>query len=138
MHGFLILGSVVLCVTGSEALYADMGHFGTAPDPLRLVLRSSSRRCCSNYFGQGALLLRARRRRSVENPFFGLAPDWFLYPMVAIATAAAVIASQALISGAFSLAQQAIQLGFCAAHDDRAHVRRGERADLRARDQLRS
>jgi KUP system potassium uptake protein len=110
MHGFLILGSVVLCVTGSEALYADMGHFGRRPIRIAwyvLVFPA----LLANYFGQGALLL-ARGNEVVENPFFGLAPSWFLYPLVAIATAAAVIASQALISGAFSLAQQAIQLGF--------------------------
>ncbi|MBZ0090466.1 MAG: KUP/HAK/KT family potassium transporter, partial [Thermoanaerobaculia bacterium] len=110
VHGFLILGSVVLCVTGAEALYADMGHFGRRPIraawffvafPALLV----------NYFGQGALLL-AEGDGAIENPFFQLAPDWALYPMVVIATLAAVIASQALISGAYSLAQQAIQLGF--------------------------
>lgn len=110
LHGFLILGSVVLCVTGSEALYADMGHFGRRPIRVAwFVLVFPA--LLANYFGQGALLL-ARGDEVVENPFFGLAPDWFLYPLVAIATAAAVIASQALISGAFSLAQQAIQLGF--------------------------
>ncbi len=110
MHGFLILGSVVLCVTGSEALYADMGHFGRRPIRFAwfwLVFPA----LLANYFGQGALLL-ARGQDVVENPFYGLAPQWFLYPLVVIATLAAVIASQALISGAFSLAQQAIQLGF--------------------------
>ena len=110
LHGFLILGAVVLCVTGSEALYADMGHFGRRPIRVAwfwLVFPA----LLANYFGQGALLL-ARGQEVVANPFYGLAPDWFLYPLVAIATAAAVIASQALISGAFSLAQQAIQLGF--------------------------
>jgi len=110
MHGFLILGSVVLCVTGSEALYADMGHFGRRPIRLAwfwLVFPA----LLANYFGQGALLL-ARGQEVVANPFYGLAPQWFLYPLVVIATCAAVIASQALISGAFSLAQQAIQLGF--------------------------
>jgi KUP system potassium uptake protein len=109
--GFLVLGAVFLCVTGSEALYADMGHLGRTPIraawfgvafPALLI----------NYFGQGALLL-ARGGAAVENPFFELAPDLLLYPAVLIATLAAVIASQALISGAFSLAQQAIQLGFC-------------------------
>ena len=110
LHGFLILGSVVLCVTGSEALYADMGHFGRRPIRFAwfwLVFPA----LLANYFGQGALLL-ARGQEVVENPFYGLAPAWFLYPLVVIATLAAVIASQALISGAFSLAQQAIQLGF--------------------------
>lgn len=110
LHGFLILGSVVLCVTGSEALYADMGHFGRRPIRFAwfwLVFPA----LLANYFGQGALLL-ARGQEVVENPFYALAPQWFLYPLVVIATLAAVIASQALISGAFSLAQQAIQLGF--------------------------
>ena len=110
MHGFLILGAVVLCVTGSEALYADMGHFGRRPIRIAwfwLVFPA----LLANYFGQGALLL-SRGQEVVENPFYGLAPEWFLYPLVVIATLAAVIASQALISGAFSLAQQAIQLGF--------------------------
>ena len=110
MHGFLILGAVVLCVTGSEALYADMGHFGRRPIRFAwfwIVFPA----LLANYFGQGALLL-ARGQEVVGNPFYGLAPGWFLYPLVGIATAAAVIASQALISGAFSLAQQAIQLGF--------------------------
>ena len=110
LHGFLILGSVVLCVTGSEALYADMGHFGRRPIRIAwfwMVFPA----LLANYFGQGALLL-ARGQEVVENPFYGLAPEWFLYPLVVIATLAAVIASQALISGAFSLAQQAIQLGF--------------------------
>ena len=110
LQGFLILGAVVLCVTGSEALYADMGHFGRRPIRIAwywLVFPA----LLANYFGQGALLL-ARGQEVVQNPFYGLAPEWFLYPLVVIATAAAVIASQALISGAFSLAQQAIQLGF--------------------------
>ena len=110
MHGFLILGAVVLCVTGSEALYADMGHFGRRPIRIAwfwLVFPA----LLANYFGQGALLI-SPGKEVVENPFYGLAPEWFLYPLVVIATLAAVIASQALISGAFSLAQQAIQLGF--------------------------
>ncbi len=110
LHGFLVLGAVVLCVTGSEALYAGMGHFGRRPIRIAwfwIVFPA----LLANYFGQGALLL-ARGREVVENPFFALAPAWFLYPLVALATAAALIASQAIISGAFSLAQQAIQLGF--------------------------
>ncbi|MEO8196860.1 MAG: potassium transporter Kup [Thermoanaerobaculia bacterium] len=110
LHGFLILGSVVLCVTGSEALYADMGHFGRRPIRVAWFVIVFPA-LLANYFGQGALLL-SHGYEVVENPFFGLAPSWFLYPLVAIATVAAVIASQALISGAFSLAQQAIQLGF--------------------------
>jgi KUP system potassium uptake protein len=111
-HGFasfVVLGSVVLAVTGAEALYADMGHFGrkavrvgwfslVAP---ALVL---------NYFGQGALLM--TRPELVENPFYLLLPGWALYPMVALATAATVIASQAVISGAYSITRQAVQLGF--------------------------
>ena len=107
---FIILGAVVLCVTGCEALYADMGHFGKQPIRLgwfciampALVL---------NYFGQGALLL-AEGHEAVKNPFFHMAPDWATLPLVGLATAAAVIASQALISGAFSVTKQVIQLGF--------------------------
>ena len=109
MHGLLVLGSVFLVVTGGEALYADMGHFGR--DPIRigwytLVFPS----LLLNYFGQGALLLRSPE--SATNPFYALVPAWALYPVVAIATAATVVASQALISGAFSLTQQAVQLGY--------------------------
>ncbi|HBT82571.1 MAG: potassium transporter Kup [Desulfuromonadales bacterium GWC2_61_20] len=107
--GFLVLGSVVLVVTGGEALYADMGHFGTRPIRLVwfcLVLPA----LLLNYFGQGALLL--AHPANVENPFFLLAPTWALIPLVLLATAATVIASQALISGAFSLSMQAVQLGF--------------------------
>ena len=108
-HGFLVLGSVFLVVTGGEALYADMGHFGRRPIRLAwfaIVLPA----LLLNYFGQGALLL--RRPEAVENPFFNMAPQWFIYPQVVIATLAAVIASQALISGAFSLTMQAVQLGY--------------------------
>jgi KUP system potassium uptake protein len=118
-HGMLLLGSVVLCITGGEALYADMGHFGRKPIraawyavvfPALLL----------NYFGQGALLLRECHgggssvacQSAVENPFYALVPESMLYPMVMIATIATVVASQALISGAFSLTQQAVQLGF--------------------------
>ncbi len=109
LHGFLILGAVVLCVTGSEALYADLGHFGARP--IRLSWYLVVFPCLLlNYFGQGALLL--ARGSSVVNPFFELAPAWFLYPLVGLATVATVIASQALISGAFSLTQQASQLGY--------------------------
>ncbi|MBZ4416589.1 potassium transporter Kup [Myxococcus sp. RHSTA-1-4] len=108
-HGFLVLGAVFLVVTGGEALYADMGHFGYRPIRLAwfgLVLPA----LLLNYFGQGALLL---RDPSVAiNPFFHMAPDWALYPLVALATAATVIASQALISGVFSITRQAIQLGY--------------------------
>jgi KUP system potassium uptake protein len=108
-HGFLILGAVCLVITGGEALYADMGHFGMKPIRLAwftLVLPA----LLLNYFGQGALLL--ENPGAVENPFYRLVPSWGLYPMIALATAAAVIASQAVITGAFSLAMQAVQLGF--------------------------
>ena len=108
-HGFVVLGSVFLAVTGGEALYADMGHFGIRPIRLTwffyvlpaLVL---------NYFGQGALVL--ADPEAAEHPFFRLAPDWALIPMVVLTTAATVIASQAVISGAFSLTRQAVQLGY--------------------------
>ncbi len=124
LHGFLVLGSVVLCITGAEALYADMGHFGKRPIraawyavvfPALLL----------NYFGQGAMLLTncgggltgTACRASWSHPFYGLVhgvlPHAALYPLVALATIATVVASQALISGAFSLTQQAVQLGYC-------------------------
>jgi KUP system potassium uptake protein len=109
-HGFAVLGAVFLVVTGGEALYADMGHFGKRPIRVAwftLVLPA----LLLNYFGQGALLL--TNPAAAEQPFFLLAPGWALFPMVGLATAAAIIASQALISGAFSLTQQAIQLGYC-------------------------
>lgn len=108
-NGFLVLGSVFLVVTGGEALYADMGHFGRKPIRLAwfwIVLPA----LLLNYFGQGALLI--RDPAAVENPFYRMAPEWALYPVVIIATAATVIASQALISGAFSLTMQAVQLGY--------------------------
>nr|WP_279235654.1 potassium transporter Kup [Acidovorax sp. W1-6] len=106
---FIILGAVVLCVTGAEALYADLGHFGKRPIRIAwftvvmpaLVL---------NYFGQGALLL--AEPEAVKNPFFMMAPDWALLPLVGLATLATVIASQALITGAFSVTKQVIQLGY--------------------------
>jgi KUP system potassium uptake protein len=107
--GFFVLGAVVLAVTGAEALYADMGHFGRRP--IRLAWFAMALPCLMlNYFGQGALLL--RDPRAAENPFYLLAPEWFLYPLVAIATLATIVASQAMISGAFSLAQQCVQLGY--------------------------
>jgi KUP system potassium uptake protein len=108
--GFVILGAVVLAVTGAEALYADMGHFGKRPIRVAwfsLVLPA----LMLNYFGQAALIL--REPAAAANPFYLLAPRFLLYPMLALATAAAVIASQALISGAFSITQQCIQLGYC-------------------------
>jgi len=110
VQGFLILGAVVLVLTGAEALYADMGHFGRRP--IRLAWFAVVLPCLVlNYFGQAALLL--NRPETAINPFFSLVPTWGLYPMVAIATAAAIVASQALISGAFSLTRQAVQLGYC-------------------------
>jgi KUP system potassium uptake protein len=106
---FIILGAVVLCVTGGEALYADMGHFGKKP--IRVAWFSVVMPCLTlNYFGQGALLL--AEPEAVKNPFFNMAPDWALIPMVILATAATVIASQALITGAFSVTKQVIQLGY--------------------------
>jgi KUP system potassium uptake protein len=110
LHGFLVLGSVVLCITGGEALYADMGHFGVKPIraawygvayPALLV----------NYLGQGASLL--QNPDAVENPFYRMVSGAWIYPLVVISTCATVVASQALISGAFSLTQQAVQLGYC-------------------------
>ena len=106
---FIILGAVVLCVTGGEALYADMGHFGKKP--IRLAWFSIVMPALTlNYFGQGALLL--EHPEAVKNPFFMMAPDWALLPLVGLATMATVIASQALISGAFSVTKQVIQLGY--------------------------
>jgi len=105
---FLTLGSVVLAVTGGEALYTDMGHFGRFP--IRLTWFSFVLPALVlNYFGQGALLL--QNPQAVENPFYLLAPEWALIPMVLLATAATVIASQAVISGAFSVASQSVQMG---------------------------
>ena len=107
--GFFALGAVVLCITGAEALYADMGHFGAKPIQyawLGYVLPA----LVINYFGQGALLL--ADPSAVENPFYRLAREWALYPLVILSTIATVIASQAVISGAFSITRQAIQLGY--------------------------
>ncbi len=109
VHGFLALGTVFLVVTGGEALYADMGHFGAKPIRLAwfgFVLPA----LLLNYFGQGALLL--AHPAAAENPFYRLGPGWTLYPMVVLSTIATVIASQAVISGAFSLTRQAVLLGF--------------------------
>ena len=108
-HGFLVLGAVFLVATGGEALYADMGHFGERPiqvDWFGFVGPS----LILNYFGQGALLI--HNPEATSNPFYRLAPGWALYPLLVLATAATVIASQAIISGAFSLTRQAIQLGY--------------------------
>jgi KUP system potassium uptake protein len=108
-QGFLILGAVILVVTGAEALYADMGHFGKRP--IRLAWLTVVLPCLVlNYFGQGAIVI--ARPGTASNPFFSLVPTWGLYPMVVVATIAAVVASQALISGAFSLTRQAVQLGY--------------------------
>ena len=109
VKGYLVLGGVFLVATGGEALYADMGHFGELPiqiDWFSLVAPS----LLLNYFGQGALLM--RNPQASFNPFYHLAPDWALYPLVVLATVATVIASQAVISGAFSLTRQAVQLGY--------------------------
>ena len=106
---FIALGSVVLCVTGAEALYADMGHFGKRP--IRLAWFSLAMPALVlNYFGQGAMLLEHPGR--VRNPFFEMAPGWALYPLIVLATCATVIASQALITAAFSVTKQATQLGY--------------------------
>ncbi len=108
-HGFLVLGAVFLVMTGGEALYADMGHFGTRPIRMTwfLVVLPA---LLLNYFGQGALLM--RNPAAAVNPLYQMAPRWALYPMVILATMAAVIASQAVISGTFSLTMQAVQLGY--------------------------
>jgi len=108
LAAFIAFGSVVLAVTGAEALYADMGHFGRRPIQIAwvvLVLPALT----LNYFGQGALLL--SDPTTIENPFFLLAPEWFRLPLVVLATAATIIASQAMISGAYSIARQCVQLG---------------------------
>jgi KUP system potassium uptake protein len=109
LRGFALLGAVVLAVTGAEALYADMGHFGKRP--IRYAwLSFVFPALLLNYFGQGALLL--HEHAALENPFYLLVPDWGLYPMVVLAAAATVIASQAVISGAFSMTRQAVLLGY--------------------------
>ncbi|MCA1661777.1 MAG: potassium transporter Kup [Novosphingobium sp.] len=108
-RGFLAMGAAVLAVTGAEALYADMGHFGRPPirvSWLAFVLPALT----LNYLGQASLLI--RDPASLESPFYFLAPEWFQYPLLIVASLAAIIASQAVISGAFSVTQQAIQLGF--------------------------
>ena len=109
LQGFLVLGSVVLVLTGAEALYADMGHFGSRP--IRGTWFAVVLPCLLlNYLGQSALLL--EEPSAAVNPFYSLVPSWGLYPMVIVATTAAIVASQALISGAFSLTRQAVQLGY--------------------------
>jgi KUP system potassium uptake protein len=107
-HGFIALGAVVLCLTGGEALYADMGHFG--PKPIRLAWYGLALPALTlSYLGQGALLL--RDPAAADRPFYSTVPDWGLYPMVALATLATIVASQALITAVFSLTSQAAQLG---------------------------
>jgi KUP system potassium uptake protein len=109
-HGFLIMGAIVLAITGAEALYADMGHFGLKP--IRFAwLGFVFPALLLNYFGQGALLI--AHPEAIQNPFYLLAPSWALYPLLVLSTLATVIASQAVISGAFSVTRQAIQLGYC-------------------------
>lgn len=106
---FFTMGAVILTITGGEALYADMGHFGAKP--IRLAWYTVVMPCLLiNYAGQGALLL--RNPAAIENPFYLMVPDWALFPMIGLATLAAVIASQAVITGVFSMAKQAIQLGY--------------------------
>jgi KUP system potassium uptake protein len=129
---FIALGSVVLCVTGAEALYADMGHFGKRPIRLAwfgLVMPA----LVINYFGQGAMLL--EHPENVKNPFYEMAPQWALYPLIALATCATVIASQALITAAFSVTKQAIQLGYLPRLRV-PHLRQRDGPDLRALHQL--
>ncbi len=110
LHGFLALGTVILAVTGAEALYADMGHFGR--NPIQLAwLAFVFPALVLNYFGQGAL--QQRDPAAIAHPFYHMVPAWALLPMVVLATMATVIASQAVISGAYSLTRQAIQLGYC-------------------------
>jgi KUP system potassium uptake protein len=108
--GFLVLGAVVLAITGTEALYADMGHFGKKPIRLAWAICVLPA-LLLNYFGQGALIL--HNPEALQNPFYHMAPDWALFPLVLLATVATVIASQAVISGTYSLTRQAIQLGYC-------------------------
>ena len=117
IHGFLILGAVVLCITGGEALYADMGHFGKKPIRTAWFMAVFPA-LILNYFGQGARLLEAfdagpeALAHTLENPFYAMVSGWVRYPLILIATCAAIVASQALISGAYSLTQQAVQLGY--------------------------
>jgi len=108
-RGLVVLGAVFLVVTGGEALYADLGHFGHRAIQIAWF-STAGPALVLNYFGQGALLL--HDPSAAVNPFYRLAPSWFLYPLIALATAAAIIASQAIISGAFSLTRQAVQLGY--------------------------
>ena len=106
---FIALGAVVLSVTGAEALYADVGHFGRVPVRLAwaIIVFPS---LILNYFGQGALLL--KDHHAIESPFYLLAPEYLLFPLIMLATVATIIASQAVISGAYSISRQALQLGY--------------------------
>ena len=110
LHGMIVLGAVVLCITGGEALYADLGHFGRGPIRISWTILVFPA-LLLNYFGQTALLLEVPQ--ATANPFYGLVPRFLLYPMVALSTTATVIASQAMITGVYSLTQQAIQIGYC-------------------------
>ena len=122
----MIMGSVFLVVTGGEALYADMGHFGRKPISRAWTFMVFPA-LILNYLGQGALVLDTPAAR--ENPFFYMAPGWALYPLVALATVATIIASQALISGAFSLTMQGIQMGYIPRMEIR-HTSRDERGQI--------
>jgi KUP system potassium uptake protein len=127
LHGMVVLGSVVLCITGGEALYADMGHFGKKA--IRISWVAVALPCLLlNYFGQGALLL--DNPQSAFNPFYGLVSGPLLYPMVILSTMATVIASQAMITGVFSLTQQAIQLGYFPRMRYCPYLPRNARTDL--------
>ncbi|MFZ2959806.1 MAG: potassium transporter Kup [Candidatus Ozemobacteraceae bacterium] len=126
-QGFFVLGSVILAVTGAEALYADMGHFGRQPISFAWYFIAYPA-LTLNYLGQGGILL-AKPEVALSSPFYGLAPVWLLYPLVILSTLATIVASQALISGAFSLSQQAMQLGYLprlsiihTSHDTRGQI----------------
>ena len=132
-QAFVALGAVVLAVTGAEALYADMGHFGRQPIRvawLGLVLPA----LVLNYFGQGALVL--RDPAALDHPFYRLAPDWLLWPLIGLATMATIIASQAVISGVFSLTRQAVRLGHLSRMTIRAHLGHRDRPGLHPARQL--
>ena len=129
MVGLVVMGLVFLAVTGAEALYADLGHFGRKPIQMAW-LAVVQPALILNYFGQGALLL--AHPEAIDNPFYRLYPSWALIPMVMLATIATVIASQAVITGAFSFTRQAIQLGLAAAPRDPPHVGEHGRPDLSA------
>ena len=131
--GLLVLGGVFLCITGGEALYADMGHFGKRADPPFLVFHRAAR-AAAELCGPDGLLL--DKGAVTGNPFFLMAPAWSIYPMVLLATVATIIASQAIITGSFSMTRQAMQLGWLPGVAIRQTSDRGLRSDLRARGQL--